>query len=257
MANDHLSGKLAVILHADVAGSTALVRQHEQIAHERIQDTFRRFSDIISSYQGKVHELRGDALLAEFDRASDAVCAALAFQSIQRDYYAQFDDGIRPALRVGVALGEVVIADSTITGKGVVLAQRLEQLAEPGAVLIQGAAYETIPERFPFEYRNLGDHQVKGFEESIRAYQATLGANETIPSPQAFQRSHRLPRSRNWFALIAATGLIAFIAAILLIGPWSTNPGSASIEQMALPFPEKPTIAVLPFTNMSDDAAQE
>ena len=257
MANDHLSGKLAVILHADVAGSTALVRKHDQLAHERIQDTFRRFSDIIGSYQGKVHELRGDALLAEFDRTSDAVCAALAFQSIQRDYYAQFDDGIRPELRVGVALGEVIIADSTITGKGVVLAQRLEQLAEPGAVLIQGAAYETIPERFPFEYRNLGDHQVKGFEQPIRAYQATLAANKTIPSPQAFQRSHRSPKSRSWFALIVATGLIAIMAAIFLIQPWGTKPGPASIEQMTLPLAEKPSIAVLPFTNMSDDAAQE
>ena len=122
MANGHLSGKLAVILHADVAGSTALVRQNEQLAHERIQDTFRRFGDIIGKYQGQVHELRGDALLAEFDRTSDAVCAALAFQSIQSDYYAHFDDGIQTELRVGVALGEVVIADSTITGKGVVLA---------------------------------------------------------------------------------------------------------------------------------------
>jgi len=78
MVKEPLSGKLAVILHADVAGSTALVKQDEQIAHERIQETFRRFGATITKYQGHVSELRGDALLAEFERASDAVSAALA-----------------------------------------------------------------------------------------------------------------------------------------------------------------------------------
>jgi len=86
MAKDRRSGKLAVILHADVAGSTALVHQDEQLAHDRIQDTFRRFGDTITKYHGNVRELRGDALLAEFERASDAVTAALAFQASQIDF---------------------------------------------------------------------------------------------------------------------------------------------------------------------------
>ena len=77
MAKDRLLGKLAVILHADVAGSTEVVQQDKQLAHERIQDTFHRFSDSIEKYQGRVVELRGDALLAEFERASDAVSAAI------------------------------------------------------------------------------------------------------------------------------------------------------------------------------------
>jgi class 3 adenylate cyclase len=134
MAKDRLSGKLAVILHADVAGSTALVQKDEQLAHERIQDAFRRFSDTIGKYHGRVQELRGDALLAEFERASDAVTAALAFQSNHHDHLAKLNDEIRPNIRIGIALGEVVIADSTVTGAGVVLAQRVEQLAEPGGL---------------------------------------------------------------------------------------------------------------------------
>ena len=85
MAMDDLSGKLAVILHADVAGSTQLVQQDEQLAHARIQDAFRRLSDSIRKYHGRVQELRGDAILAEFERASDAVTAALAFQSDHSD----------------------------------------------------------------------------------------------------------------------------------------------------------------------------
>ncbi len=170
MAKNRLMGTLAVILHADVAGSTGLVRLDEQVAHERIQETFRRFSDTIKKYHGHVRELRGDALLAEFERVSGAVSATLAFQAGHAEYNAQLDDNIRPTLRVGIAMGEVISADDTITGEGVVLAQRLEQLAEPGGVVIQGAAYETIPGRFPFEYTDLGEHEVKGFDKPVRAY---------------------------------------------------------------------------------------
>jgi class 3 adenylate cyclase len=66
MAKDRISGTLAVILHADVTGSTNLVQLDEHLAHERIQDAFRRFSDTINQYHAQVRELRGDALLAEF-----------------------------------------------------------------------------------------------------------------------------------------------------------------------------------------------
>jgi len=72
--------KLAVILHADVVGSTTLVQKNESLAHARIQDAFHRFSSTIEAYNGVTHELRGDALVAEFARASDAVAAGLAFQ---------------------------------------------------------------------------------------------------------------------------------------------------------------------------------
>ncbi len=73
--------KLAVILHADVVGSTTLVQRDESLAHERILDAFHRFSGTIESYNGHPLELRGDALVAEFNRASDAVEASLAFQA--------------------------------------------------------------------------------------------------------------------------------------------------------------------------------
>ena len=162
MVKNRRSGKLAVILHADIAGSTALVQQDEHLAHERIQDAFRRFSDTIEKYQGRVRELRGDALLAEFERASDAVTATLAFQANHSEHNAQLNDNIRPTVRVGIALGEVIIADNTVTGAGVVLAQRVEQLAEPGGVCITGAISEALPQRLPFDQENVGEQRLKG-----------------------------------------------------------------------------------------------
>ena len=126
------SDRLAVILHADVAGSTRLVQQDERLAHDRIRDTFQRLQKCVRDYRGEVLEIRGDAMLASFERTSDAASAAFAFQLLQRDYLASLEDDIRPQVRVGIAMGEVVIADNTVTGAGVVLAQRIEQLADGG-----------------------------------------------------------------------------------------------------------------------------
>jgi adenylate cyclase len=152
-----IRSKLAVILHADVVGSTALVQKDERVTHERIRDTFGRFSETIEAYGGIPHELRGDALVAEFERASDAVGAALAFQSANAEYNLSLTGAIRPEVRVGIALGEVVIAHGTMTGAGVVLAQRLEQLADTGGVVIQGAVSEAVPARLAFAYESLGE----------------------------------------------------------------------------------------------------
>ena len=255
MAKDDLSGKLAVILHADVAGSTQLVQQDEQLAHERIQDAFRRFSDTIGKYHGRVQELRGDALLAEFERASDAVTAALSFQSDHSDHLVDFNDDIRPEIRVGIALGEVVIADRTVTGAGVVLAQRVEQLARPGEICITSAIHEALPNRLPFIFESLGEQSLKGFEDPVRVYRVQLGSEESVPPPQ-----QKIPEQSPSNRLLRV-----FIGAVLLvvagIGFWhkSSLPQEepASIERMAFPLPDKPSIAVLPFTNMSGVAEQE
>lgn len=181
------SRKLVVILHADVVDSTALVQMHESLAHERIQHVFKRLSRVINDFAGATHELRGDALVAEFARASDAVCAAIAFQQANTEHNSHFDDEIKPVLRIGIAMGEVVIADSTLTGAGVVIAQRLEQLAESGGICIQGAIYETVPRRMPFEYESLGERQLKGFVEPVRAFAVKLRDGELVPGPDSVE----------------------------------------------------------------------
>ena len=163
------------------------------------------------------HELRGDALVAEFDRASDAVAAALAFQILNGELNSTIDDDIQPRLRIGISLGEVIIADNTITGAGVVLAQRLEQLAESGGVVVQGAISETVPTRMPFEFVSLGEQSVKGFDQPIRAFLVSLRDGANMPAPEE----------------------------------------PASLERMAFPLPDKPSIAVLAFDNLSGDPDQE
>ncbi len=242
------NSRLVVILHADVAGSTALVQQDDQLAHARIRETYERLGSIVEKYHGRVRELRGDALLAEFERASDAVTAALAFQQRQREFLSEIVDDIAPAVRIGIAIGEVVIADGTVTGSGVVLAQRIEQLVEPGGVGLQGAAYETIPGRFPFEYDDLGEHELKGFDNNTRVFSARLQSDTTIPRPR--------PQGRRRLTIISVT---AVALALIGLGAWwfTANVERVKPTSSQARLPDKPSIAVLAFNNMSDDPKQD
>lgn len=250
--------KLAVILHADVVGSTALVQKDERLAHDRIQAVFRRFSEIIAGYGGATHELRGDALLAEFNRASDAVSAALAFQASNAKHNIALDDDIRPVVRIGISLGEVVIADDTLTGPDVVLAQRLEQLADPGEICVSQAVSQSIPHRLPFDYNDLGDQDVKGFAEPVRAYGVALRTGEEIPvpepeSPESSVVATMAHRKRRRVLATVVVFLIALGGGFVWWQQFKPEFAPASVEEMAYPLPDKPSIAVLPFNNYSDD----
>ena len=255
MEDDRLVGKLAVILHADIAGSTNLVRLDEHLAHARIQDSFQRFSLVIEKYQGRVRELRGDALLAEFSRASDAVCAALAFQEEHQHYLEVLTDSIKPVARIGIAMGEVVIANNTVTGAGVVLSQRIEQLTHPGSVCITAAIHEGLPDRFPFEQIDLGEQAVKGFDELIRVYEVRLDPEHSIPPPQQLASDDVTLVSKGT-AFAAVLGFLV-VAMVLWIYGRGMIDDTASIERMAYPLPDKPSIAVLPLNNLSGDESQD
>jgi adenylate cyclase len=129
---------------------------------------------------------------------------------------------------MGISLGEVVIADGTVTGGGVVMAQRLEQLAEPGGVVVQGTVSETVPVRLPFSFTSLGEQNLKGFEQPVRAFTAVKTPGGTLPEPE-FENA----------------------------GPGNSAGSDDTASKPALPEKNRPSIAVLPFTNMSGDPEQE
>ena len=245
-------------MHADVVGSTVLVQRNETEAHARIQDVFKRFSATINRYGGTTRELRGDALLAEFHRTSDAVCAALAFQSENR-LGNEGHDPMHPRLRVGIALGEVVTADNTITGAGVVLAQRLEQLAEPDGVCIQGAAVETVPQRLPILFESMGENTVKGFTEAVKIYRAVLKEGHDAPGPEKEGTAHKrieLPLGRR--TILATLLGVSIVVAISVVWMFQAREQRVTGQLLRSDVGElKPSVAVLPFDNLSGDVEQE
>ena len=254
MEKDQLSRKLAVILHADVVGSTSLVHQNETLAHQRIHAAFIQLSAVINTYNGSTCELRGDALIAEFERASDAVSAALSFQESNKRTNQAIDDKIAPRLRIGISMGEVVIADDTITGAGVVLAQRIEQLSNPDGVCITGALHEAIPRHMPFELKSLGKKSLKGFDVPIDVYEVSLISGDSVPPPEKTDGTEH-PRKK---IAITAIGIMALIvvAPVLWFHPWKFDIEDEA-GNTANVTDKQNSIAVLPFDNMSEGKEQE
>jgi adenylate cyclase len=256
---DQPARKFRANLHADVVGSTELVQRDEALAHTRMQQAFRTLATAIEAYRGTTHELRGDALVAEFERPSDAVAAALRFQADNIVANQRLTDNLCPLIRIGISLGEVIVADGTLTGAGVILAQRVEQLAEPNGVCITGAVREAVPAHFQLRYQDLGRQALKGFEEPVQVYSVSVGDVGDLPSPQPEFGSISAPRYRK-VAVVA--GAVLVLAVAMMFGwKWlsegtsgSPNGGKFAVEEQGA---GTPSIAVLPFENQGADPEQD
>ena len=123
----------------------------------------------------------------------------------------------KPEIRVGIALGEVIIADSTVTGSGVVLAQRVEQIAEPGGLCITSAIHEALPKRLPFDLENLGEQTLRGFDDSVRVYRVELRPGESIPPPPEMRHPGTSSKTRK---LVIAVALVVAAGGVIWLKPW-------------------------------------
>ncbi|HSS65059.1 MAG TPA: tetratricopeptide repeat protein, partial [Gammaproteobacteria bacterium] len=153
--------------------------------------------------------------------------------------------------RIGVNLGEVIVDRDDLYGDGVNVAARLEGLADPGGVCISDSVRSAIGKKLPLDYEFLGEQQVKNIAEPVKAYKARLMPGAVLPAPglslEARRRGHRRSVVSGVIALLLiVAGVIAWLA------PWTSER-----EDAALPLPEKPSIAVLPFDNLSGDPQQE
>ena len=203
----------AVLLHAEVSESATLAQLNDQLARDRITYTFNRLSEVIGRYGGEAKKPREDTLIAEFDRASDAVCSALDYQERHTKFLKQLGDEIRPALRIGVSLGEVEFTDNTVTGEHFVRAQRIEHLAEPGGLCITAAIHDALPKHMPFNQVSLGEQEVAGFDEAVRVYRVELKQGESIPSPEQTGKVSAFLRS--WAAIFGAVVVVVMAGAVL------------------------------------------
>ena len=249
--------KLTAILSADVAGYSRLM-QDDEAATVRILETYKQvFFDLIKQHRGRVVDSPGDNLLAEFASVVDAVQCAVAVQKELQARNAELPENRKMLFRIGVNLGDVIEEGDRIYGDGVNIAARLESLADPGGICISKTAFDQIETKLPFGYAYLGEQTVKNIAKPVGAYRVVLEPRVTRGKGSGF-------RVRGSGRRMALAALAVVLAAAVGVGLWHflLRPAAPIVEKadpakMALPLPELPSIAVLPFANLSEDPKQQ
>ncbi len=218
MAGERVERRLAAVLAADVAGYSRLMGRDEERTLANLKSFRKTLVDpAIAAHRGRIVKTTGDGMLLEFASAVDATRCAV---EIQREMAQQNVDELpelRIEFRIGIHVGDIIIDDNDIFGDGVNIAARLEGIAEPGGVCISDDAYRQIRGKVDIAFDDIGEQTLKNITEPMRAWHIRL-PGEAHPA---------------------------------------IRPGLSPIRIQDLALPEKPSIVVLPFDNMSAEAGQD
>jgi len=223
----------------------------------RTLTTYREvLTTLIQQHNGKVLDSPGDNLLAEFVSVVDAVQCAVAVQKEIKARNDELPENRRMQFRIGINLGDVIQEEERIYGDGVNIAARLEGLANPGGICISKTAFDQIESKLPYGYEFLGDQTVKNIAKPVGAYHVLMEPRVTVAGEPKKEKPAPMRRK----AILA--GGVALVVVIIVAVIWNFyfRPPPmevASVEKMAFPLPDKPSIAVLPFNNLSGDPTQD
>jgi adenylate cyclase len=249
--------KLAAILSADVKGYSRLMRSDEEATVRTLTEYRSIIINLVSKYHGRVVDSPGDNILAEFASVVHAVQCGFAIQTSLQDENTNLHEDRRMEFRIGINLGDVIQDGERIYGDGVNVAARMEALAEPGGICVSGSAYDQIETKVAFGCEYLGEQTVKNISTPIRVYRLT---SDKTRNECTVQNQNRIQSKRLLFACVA--GLLFLTAGGIITWKIYLNHSYKSIEPASVeptdyPLPDKPSIAVLPFDNMSGDPSQE
>jgi TolB-like protein/class 3 adenylate cyclase/Flp pilus assembly protein TadD len=247
--------RLAAIMAADIVGYSKLVERDEAGTLDAIRTLRREVIDpLLTGHHGRIVKLMGDGAIVEFASVVDAVACAAAVQKTLAERQAEVAPERRIVFRIGVNLGDVVVeGDGDLLGDGVNIAARLEQLCDPGGVLISGTAYDHLKGKLELALEPRGEQRLKNIGEPVRAYRVQM-------EPAAMGKAASAIRwaSPTWRWLAAASlALMALVGLAAWLRPWQPTVETASVERMAYPLPDKPSLAVLPFKNMSGESEED
>jgi TolB-like protein/class 3 adenylate cyclase len=253
MAEQGVGRRLAAILCADVVGYSRLMGADEVGTLARLNRHRDELIDpAIAHHRGRIVKTTGDGLLLEFASVVDAVQCAVQIQRAMAERNAGVAEDQRIEFRIGVNLGDIIVEGDDIFSDGVNVAARLEGLADPGGICIQRSVRDQIRDRLPLILEDMGEQQVKNIARAVRVFRVVLDEAEVEKSVE--RAPARTTPAKPWRRIALAGGLAVVLAAAgvtVWLQPWQAADGPA------LALPDKPSIAVLPFTNMSGDADQE
>ena len=218
MAGQRVERRLAAVLAADVAGYSRLMGLDEEGTLARLKAARKNLVDpTIAAHSGRIVKTTGDGMLVEFASAVDAARSAVEVQRGMMAQNADVSEDIRIEFRIGIHVGDIIIDDSDIFGDGVNIAARLEGIAKPGGVCVSDDAHRQIRGKIDVAFDDIGQQTLKNIAEPMRAWHIRF-ADEATPAIRS---------------------------------------SSSAIQVKGLALPDKPSIVVLPFDNMSAEAGQD
>src|SRR5512135_3562401 len=251
--------KLAAILCAGAEGYSRLMGENESGTLATLKAHLQFISSLVEKHQGRVVAIHGDILLAEFDSVVDVVQCAVEIQNDLKGRNEKEPEKSRMPFRIGINLGDVIEEGGTVYGDGVNVASGVKGLADPGGICISRSVYDHVKNKLGVGYQSLGAHSLTNIAEPVQVYRI-------LPEPDAFGKAigKAWYRLKQWqkVAFTLAVALLPVVANLVVkkyIDPTISSPGIFSFftEKTALPLPDKPSIAVLPFENMTGDPKQE
>lgn len=244
--------RLAAILAADIVGFSRQMADDEESVLVSQADLHKQLIDPeIAQYGGRIFKTTGDGFLAEFSSVVDAVRAAVNIQLAVQENGESGDGSPDLVYRMGINLGDVVAEDGDIYGNGVNVAVRLEGLAEPGGICVSRTVVDHVQGKVVSGFAELGKKKLKNIPEPVELFRVEMQPEERLAIR---------PIEKNWSkpaVMASAILLVCVLAAIAWQRPWDsqTKPGSQPLSTVT--GNEKPSIAVLPFANLSGNRSED
>ena len=257
MGADGFKRKITAIMSSDVVGYSRLMGDDEAATVKTLEAYKGVMSTLINQHRGRVIDSPGDNMLSEFASVVDAVQCAVAIQKELNSRNAELPENRKMRFRIGINLGDVIQEEDRIYGDGVNIAARLEALADPGGICVSKTAFDHIETKLPLGYEFLGEQEVKNIAKPVGAYRVLMEPRVTVADVKG--KKEIIPFWRRKASISSALAVLVIIIGVtvwqIFLRPRPIEP--ASVEKMTLPLPDKPSIAVLPFDNLSGDLTQD